>query len=112
MNLHHILYNFPFLHHMSFQNITGLGIYILLINIWTFCLYGYDKYQAIHHGWRVPEARLLLSAFAGGSVGALLAMMVFRHKTRHVKFNLGVPLILLFHILLLSFLGVQHVMRF
>lgn len=112
MNLHHILYNVPLLQYLSFQNITGLGLYLLLINSWTFCLYGYDKYQAIHHGWRVPEARLLLSAFAGGSLGALLAMIVFRHKTRHLKFNVGVPLILVLHSLLLSYLGLQHLLHF
>lgn len=109
LNLQSLLYNSSFLHHLSFHNITILGLYIILINSWTFCLYGYDKYRAIHHGWRVPEARLLLSAFVGGSLGALLAMVIFRHKTRHLKFNLGVPLILLIHILLLNYLSLQHI---
>ena len=69
--------------------------YILAVNLMTFITYGIDKYKARHNRWRVREASLLLLAALGGSIGALLAMKVFRHKTQHKKFRFGVPAILL-----------------
>lgn len=60
----------------------------------TFLLYGYDKRCARKGAWQVPEWQLLLSAACFGSVGALLAMKVFRHKTKHAKFVIGVPVLL------------------
>lgn len=69
--------------------------YLLAVNLLTFITYGIDKYKARHNHWRVREASLLLFAAIGGSVGALLAMRVFRHKTQHKKFRYGVPAILL-----------------
>lgn len=69
--------------------------YILAVNLMTFITYGIDKYKARHNRWRVREASLLLLAALGGSIGALLAMRVFRHKTQHKKFRYGVPVILL-----------------
>ncbi|MGI6094841.1 MAG: DUF1294 domain-containing protein [Lachnospiraceae bacterium] len=75
-------------------------LYLLLINLFTFFLYGLDKYKARRDLWRIPEATLLLFAIAGGSVGALAGMYTFRHKTRKAKFRLGVPTILLVQIIL------------
>lgn len=69
--------------------------YLLVVNLLTFVTYGIDKYKARHNRWRVREASLLLLAALGGSIGALLAMKVFRHKTQHKKFRFGVPAILL-----------------
>ncbi len=69
--------------------------YLLASNLLTFVIYGIDKYKARHNHWRVREASLLLLAAVGGSIGALLAMKVFRHKTQHKKFRYGVPAILL-----------------
>lgn len=75
---------------------TRLLIYYLLaVNLLTFATYGIDKYKARHARWRVREASLLLLAALGGSIGALLGMHLFRHKTQHKKFRYGVPLILL-----------------
>ena len=68
---------------------------LLTVNILTFIIYGIDKYKARHNHWRVRETSLLLLAALGGSVGALLAMYLFRHKTQHKKFRYGVPAILL-----------------
>ena len=65
-----------------------------VINLVTFAIYGLDKYKARHHKWRISEATLLLLAAVGGSAGALVAMQVFRHKTQHLKFKLGVPALL------------------
>ena len=73
-------------------------IYLVIINIATFILYGIDKHKAKNHQWRISEASLICVAVLGGSVGALLGMSVFRHKTKHLKFLIGVPLILILQI--------------
>lgn len=70
-------------------------IYLLLINAAAFLLMLVDKIKARNGLWRISELTLMLSALLGGSVGALLGMYLFRHKTRHPKFTLGVPAILI-----------------
>lgn len=77
--------------------------YLLASNLLTFVIYGIDKYKARHNHWRVREATLLLLAALGGSIGALLAMRVFRHKTQHKKFRYGVPAILLVQLAIAAF---------
>ena len=77
-----------------------LLIYLLGINFIAFLLYGVDKYRAKHSKWRIPESTLILSVVLGGSLGAILGMVVFHHKTRKPKFFIGVPLILLIQILI------------
>ena len=63
-------------------------IYVLVvINLLTFLVYGIDKWRAIHGRWRISEATLLLLAILGGSIGALLGMQIWRHKTHHKKFK-------------------------
>ena len=69
--------------------------YLILMNLIAFALYGIDKRRAKQGAWRISEYTLLLVALLGGSLGALLGMRYFRHKTRHRKFRYGVPLILL-----------------
>ena len=69
--------------------------YLLTVNAAAFLLMLLDKQKAIYHRWRIPEAVLLGSAALGGSIGALLGMYFFRHKTKHKKFTLGVPAILI-----------------
>lgn len=76
---------------------------LLTVNILTFITYGIDKYNARHNHWRVREATLLLLAALGGSIGALLAMKMFRHKTQHKKFRYGVPIILLVQLAIAAF---------
>lgn len=76
-------------------------IYLSVINMLTFCVYGIDKRKAIRKQWRVPERTLLFLAVIGGSIGALAGMQVFRHKTRHLKFKLGVPGILVVQVIIL-----------
>lgn len=78
-----------------------LFIYILLINAISFGIYGYDKHCAVINKWRVSEFTLLALALGGGSLGALIAMFGFHHKTQHKKFQICVPLFLTIHILLL-----------
>ena len=62
--------------------------------------YALDKYKAVHHAWRIPERTLILLAAIGGSVGALSAMYIVRHKTKHNKFRIGVPAILVIQLIL------------
>ena len=66
----------------------------------TFTVYGVDKAKARRGAWRVPEKTLFLLPLLGCSVGALLGMLVFRHKTKHWYFVWGIPLILLAQIAL------------
>ena len=68
--------------------------YLLIINAVGFLLMLADKHKAKKNLWRIPESTLLLSAALGGSIGALAGMYTFRHKTKHLKFILGVPAIL------------------
>ena len=79
--------------------------YLVVINVVTFFVYGIDKVKAKHSKWRVSEATLLILAVIGGSIGALLGMKVWHHKTHHKKFKYGLPLILLTHIALFYFIS-------
>lgn len=74
---------------------TVIIAYLLIINAVSFVVYGVDKYKARHQKWRIPEATLLTLAAIGGAAGALLGMVVFRHKTKHLRFVLLVPLFVL-----------------
>ena len=74
--------------------------YFLLVNIVAFIAFGVDKFKAKKIRSRIPEFTLLLLAAIGGSVGALLGMKVFRHKTLHAKFKFGVPAILVVQIVI------------
>ena len=78
--------------------------YCFAINITTLVLFGVDKLKAKKHWWRIPEATLLLFSLLGGSIGALCGMYLFRHKTQHKKFFIGVPFILIAQIALLVYL--------
>lgn len=79
-------------------------IYLVVMNLITCILYGVDKLKAIARGRRTPERVLLGFTFWGGSIGALIGMQVFRHKTRHLKFQICVPLFLIIHIVLIVLL--------
>lgn len=71
-----------------------MPVYLFLINAAGFALMLADKHKARKNLWRIPEATLLLVAVLGGSLGSLLGMYAFRHKTRHFKFSVGIPVIL------------------
>lgn len=71
-----------------------LLFYLLIINALSFLLMLVDKWKAKKNRRRIPEATLMGVAALGGSVGSLLGMYTFRHKTLHLKFTLGIPLIL------------------
>ena len=80
--------------------IGWLTVYLVVMNLVTFTVYGVDKWKARRQRYRVPEKTLFLLAILGGSVGALVGMHLFHHKTRHWYFRYGIPLILLFQIVL------------
>lgn len=74
-------------------------VYLFLINAAGFVLMLADKRKARKKLWRIPEATLLLVAILGGSIGSLLGMYIFRHKTKHLKFTVGIPVILVLQII-------------
>lgn len=79
-----------------------LTAYLVLVNAAALALMLVDKQKARRGVWRIPEATLLGIAVFGGSIGAIAGMYLFRHKTRHLKFSLGLPLILAVQIGLLT----------
>jgi uncharacterized membrane protein YsdA (DUF1294 family) len=80
---------------------NALLYYLIVVNIVTFLVYGIDKWKAKQGSWRISESLLLILAIIGGSIGALLGMNVWRHKTQHKKFKYEIPLILLAQIALI-----------
>ena len=76
------------------NNVLIAIIYLACVNVLAFALFGIDKHRARKGAWRIPEKTLMLLAIAGGSVGALIGMLVFRHKTRKPIFSIGVPIVL------------------
>ena len=81
-----------------------LAVYLLVINLAAFLMMGLDKLRAKHDRWRIPEKALFLSALLGGSLGSILGMQVFRHKTQHWYFRLGMPMILILQLVLVGVL--------
>lgn len=81
-----------------------LVLYLGIINAFALAIMLIDKYKAKKKAWRIPEAVLMTVAALGGSLGILFGMYAARHKTRKPKFAVGVPLLLLLHIVLLTLL--------
>ena len=79
-------------------------LYLLIVNALAFVLMLADKRMAQKKLWRIPESTLLMSAAIGGSIGSLIGMYTFRHKTKHLKFTLGVPGILIAQIVIVFLL--------
>lgn len=77
-----------------------LLLYLPLINALGFALMYIDKKKAQLDLWRIRESTLITVAIAGGSVGTMVGMRLFRHKTKHLKFTLGVPVILVLQVML------------
>ena len=73
-------------------------LYVIIMNIIGVMMMGIDKSRAKRHAWRIPERTLFLISLLSGSVGSLAGMYLFRHKTKHMKFVIGMPLILLIQI--------------
>ncbi len=77
---------------------TIVKTYLILINALGFLVMLMDKQKARRKAWRIPEATLMGIAALGGSIGAICGMYLFRHKTKHPKFFIGLPLILILQI--------------
>ncbi len=75
--------------------------YLILINLLSVIVCAADKSRARKHRWRVPEAALFLLSALGGSVGMYGTMLLIRHKTKHLKFMIGIPLIIIVQLILL-----------
>ena len=85
----------------------NLWPYLLLINLITLVVYGVDKHRAQKGKWRISEKTLFLLPLIGGSVGAIAGMYLFRHKTKHWYFRIGLPLILVAQLVLAGWLMYQ-----
>lgn len=85
--------------------------YIIALNIIGFITMGIDKSRARHNKWRISELSLLLWAAAGGSLGSLLGMLIFHHKTKHAKFFIGIPSIIIIQFFLIYHFNLFSYMR-
>ena len=90
---------------ITMQTITAIGlVYLIGINLAGFIIMGVDKKRAIRGAWRISEASLFFTALLGGSLGCILGMQHFRHKTKHWYFKYGMPAILVVQVLLFALL--------
>jgi len=74
--------------------------YFVIVNIVGLMSMAIDKAKAIHNKWRIPEKTLFIIAMLGGSIGSIMGMQMFRHKTKHATFTIGMPVILIVQIVL------------
>lgn len=72
-------------------------LYLIAFNAVSLIMMGIDKNAAVKGLYRIPERTLMALAAFGGSLGAMLGMLVFRHKTKHKKFTIGIPLLMVFN---------------
>ena len=80
-----------------------LIVYLVIVNIVAFSLMGIDKRKAIKNKYRIPEKVLFMSAILLGSIGANVGMQVFRHKTKHMSFVIGMPAIFIMQVVICIF---------
>ena len=92
---------FNIVRYMSQRKI--LLLYLGVINLVTFILFGIDKYAAIKGTWRIPVANLLGFSFAGGAIGGIIAMYLFHHKTQKNYFAVGLPMMIVTQIVVLFY---------
>ncbi len=83
--------------------------YFIVVNVIAFIMYGVDKWKAKNHKYRIPEKTLIGIAGIGGSIGAWSGMQAFRHKTKHTKFVVGVPVILILQVIAMGV--IWYIMR-
>lgn len=91
------------LEYISKYSIIVIVIYLVVMNSIGFASMGIDKSKAKRGAWRIPEKTLFLIAVLGGSVGSILGMKQFRHKTKHKSFTIGMPAILLVQVLVILY---------
>ncbi len=89
------------------KNIAILfACYLAIVNIAGYAMMGADKQKAKKGAWRIPEKSLFIAALLGGSIGCILGMQHFRHKTRHWYFKYGMPAILILQIAVIVLFGI------
>ena len=102
---------------MNFLNQTGLItyltplnviVYLLAINLIGLLIIYIDKKKAKYGRWRIPEKTLLIIALLGGSIGTIIGMHWFRHKTQKIKFTLGFPTILISEIIIITYFLIKY----
>ena len=87
---------------------TLLIYYVIIINFLGLLLMGIDKRKAVKNHWRIPERTLFVVSLLGGSIGSFVGMYLFRHKTKHLRFTIGIPVILVLQILAVLFLSLYQ----
>ena len=92
---------------MNYFKVEYLVYYLIGINFITYLLFGIDKAKATKKKWRIPEKYLFLSTFLGGSIGAIIGMKQFHHKTQKSEFKSVIFIIILVQLAIISFLGWQ-----
>lgn len=85
--------------------LIALAIYLVIINIVGLFIMAIDKKRARNNEWRIPERTLFLVAILGGALGTTAGMFIYRHKTKHWYFRIGMPLILILWVIALVYLG-------
>ncbi len=81
-----------------------LAAYLIIINILSLLMFGYDKLKAKKNGWRIPESRFFILGLLGGAVGIYTGMRIFRHKTKHMLFIVGIPLLVVLNLVIIYYL--------
>ena len=92
--------------------ILTVAIYLIVINLTGIVIMGTDKNKARHEKWRIPEKTFFIIALIGGSLGIWTGMYLFRHKTKHWYFVIGIPAILAAQIALCVYLWTQGYLKF
>ncbi len=88
------------------SGLAGIGVYLVIVNAITFVAFGIDKMKAKAGSWRISEKTLLGLSLVGGSLGGFLGMKSFRHKTKHKVFYMGIPAMMVLHIIILLYVTV------
>ena len=91
------------------MNMKYILIYLLFINIIGFLAMGIDKFKAQKGWWRIPEATLMTLCALGGGIGTIAGMYTFRHKTKKMKFTIGMPTILIVEIITIIYIVVKYI---
>ena len=96
----------------AMDSLTLITVYLITINLIGFAIMGIDKHKARINTFRIPEATLFYIAIIGGSIGSIIGMHLFRHKTRHWYFVWGMPLILILQLVFIFVISYYADFRF
>ena len=100
-----ILTKVGIMQYLSFNNIF---IYLLIINVLGFFAMGIDKYKAKKGYWRISEGTLIILTLLGGGIGTISGMYMFRHKTKKMKFTIGLPTIFISEIIFIIYFLIKY----